>query len=152
MADDFTLPNLAGSGRSLSSYMAGKKGAVVVFWSSVCSHCVRYDSYLSGFTAKHPELALVTVASRQGETVDQIRKAAAERRLSFPILHDSDSTVARKWYTEQTPRVFLLGPGRAVLYRGAIDNFKFAPTPLTIDKGHVDVMVDAFEAAITAVE
>ena len=125
IADDFTLATLTGGQRSLSSFIAGKKGAVVVFWSSVCSHCIRYDSYLSGFTAKHPELALVAVASRQGETLDQIRKTAAERKLTFPILHDSNSAIARKWYTEQTPRVFLLDADRTVLYRGAIDNYKF---------------------------
>jgi thiol-disulfide isomerase/thioredoxin len=105
--------------------MAGKRGAVVVFWSSVCSHCIRYDPYLSGFAVKHPELALVAVASRQGETLDQIRKTAAERKLSFPILHDSNSAVARNWYTEQTPRAFLLDANRTLLYRGAIDNYKF---------------------------
>jgi len=38
-----------------------------------------------------------------------------------------------------------------VLVRNLADTFIFSP-PLTIDKGHVDVMVDAFEAAITAVE
>ena len=105
--------------------MAEKKGAVVVFWSSVCSHCIRYDSYLSGFVAKHPELALVVVASRQGETLDQIRKTAAERKLNFPILHDASSAIAHTWYTEQTPRVFLLDANRTLLYRGAIDNYKF---------------------------
>ena len=126
IVDDFTLPLLSGGHGNLSSSMAEKKGAVVVFWSSVCSHCVRYDGYLSGFGGKHPELALVVVASRQGETMEQIRHTAAERRLSFPILHDASSTVARDWYTEQTPRVFLLDANRTLLYRGAIDNFKFA--------------------------
>lgn len=126
MVDDFTLPALSGGQRSLSSYLAEKKGAVVVFWSSVCSHCVRYDGYLSGFEAQHPELALVVVASRQGETMEQIRKTGAERKLSFPILHDGSSAVAREWFTEQTPRVFLLDADRRLLYRGAIDNFKFA--------------------------
>lgn len=125
VVDDFTLPALGGGQRSLSSFMVGKKGAVVVFWSSVCSHCIRYDPYLSGFQVKHPELALVVVGSRQGETLDQIRKTAAERKLNFPILHDASSTVAHAWYTEQTPRVFLLDANRTLLYRGAIDNYKF---------------------------
>lgn len=100
-----------------------------MFWSGVCSHCVRYDSYLCGFAAKHPELGLVAVASRQGETIDQITKTATDRKLSFPIVHDSNSEIARSWYTEQTPRVFLLGPNRALLYRGAIDNYKFPTDP-----------------------
>jgi len=125
MTDDFTLPALGGGQRSLSSYMPDRKGAVVVFWSSVCSHCIRYDAYLSGFSMKHPELAVVIVASRQGETLEQIRKTATERKLTFPILHDADSAIARAWFTEQTPRVFLLDENRTLLYRGAIDNYKF---------------------------
>lgn len=122
---DFTLPALAGGTRSLSSYMAGKKGAVVVFWSSVCSHCIRYDPYMNEFAAKHPELALIAVASRQGETPEQIRKTAAERKLTFPIVHDATGALAHNWFTEQTPRAFLLDASRTLLYRGAIDNFKF---------------------------
>jgi peroxiredoxin len=125
VVDDFTLPDLRGGNRSLSYDIAGKKGAVVVFWSSVCSHCIRYDPYMNGFTAKHPELALIAVASRQGETPDQIRKTADERRLAFPIVHDANGSIARNWFTEQTPRAFLLDANRALLYRGAIDNYKF---------------------------
>src|SRR6266542_3084786 len=124
-ADDFKLPNLSGGDVSLSGYLEGKKGAVVIFWSGVCSHCVRYDSYLNGFTEIHPELALVALASRQGETPDQIRATMAERSLTFPILYDPNSAVAQRWSTQQTPRAFLLDAGRAILYRGAIDNFKY---------------------------
>lgn len=123
--EDFTLPALAGGQRNLSSYIEGKKGAVVVFWSSVCSHCIRYDPYLNGFAGKHPELAVIIVASRHGETLEQIRKTAAERKLTFPILHDANGVIAHNWYTEQTPRVFLLDAKRTLLYRGAIDNYKF---------------------------
>jgi peroxiredoxin len=102
---------------------------VVVFWSETCSHCNRYDTYLNEFTAKHPELGLVAIASRQGETVEKIRTTVSDRKLRFPILHDADGSIARQWYTQQTPRVFLLDSERHLLYRGAIDNFKYAADP-----------------------
>jgi peroxiredoxin len=123
---DFTLPLISGEGqRSLAGFLDGKQGAVVLFWSGLCSHCVRYDDYLNRFAARHPELGLVALASRYGETADQIRAIAAERRLAFPILHDPPGAVARQWYTQQTPRAFLIDRDRKLLYRGAIDNFKF---------------------------
>ena len=127
--DDFSLEDVSGGEQTLSAFLLGKKGAVVVFWSGVCAHCVRYDEYFNGFSVRHPELPLVAVASRQGETPEQIRKTIAERGLTFPILHDPGSLVAQRWYTEQTPRAFLVDPGRTLLYRGAIDNYKYPEDP-----------------------
>ncbi len=101
----------------------------MLFWSGVCSHCVRYDAYLNSFTAHHSDLALVAAASRHGETPEQIRKTIASRGLSFPILHDSGGVVAGQWFTQQTPRAFLIDDKRTILYRGAIDNFKYPGDP-----------------------
>ncbi|HLE85543.1 MAG TPA: redoxin domain-containing protein [Thermoanaerobaculia bacterium] len=141
---DFTLPAVAGGTRTLASFLepGGTRGAVVVFWSGVCSHCARYDDYLRAFPGRHPELALVAVASRQGETAADLRRVAAERRLPFPVLHDADRTVAAAWRVAQTPRAFLIagggdgggqgggeGAGPRLLYRGAIDNFKYPEDP-----------------------
>lgn len=129
LLDDFSLADLEGRQQTLSELMAGRKGAVVVFWSGVCSHCVRYDGYLNEFSQRHPELAFVAIASRHGETPVAIRKTAAERQLKFPILHDDGGATADRWFTQQTPRAFLIDSDRRLLYRGAIDNFKYAADP-----------------------
>jgi len=104
---------------------ARHRGAVVVFWSSVCSHCARYDAYLNTFSARHPDLAFVAIASRQDETEDDVRAALAARQLTFPTVYDTGSAVARQLFTQQTPRVFLLDDKSQLIYRGAIDNFKY---------------------------
>ena len=127
---DFTLQRIrTGTKLNLSDVIAAKKGAVVVFWSSVCSHCVRYDPFLNSFEKRHPELAFIAVASRHGETTEAIEAAARERNLNFPLVHDPGGKVAAAWYTQQTPRVFLMDSGRNLLYRGAIDNFKYPEDP-----------------------
>src|SRR5579863_8557422 len=110
LADDFALPGVNGGQIQLLPLLDGKKGAVVVFWSGVCSHCVRYDGYLNNFASAHPELGLAAVASRSGETPEQIRKTMAERGIRFPMAIDTGSRVARQWSTQQTPRAFLVGP------------------------------------------
>jgi peroxiredoxin len=127
--DDFSLPNVAGGRQSLSEAVNGKKGVVVMFWSGICSHCVRYDQYCNSFAQRHPEIALIALASRHGETPEMVLKARQERNLTFPILHDAGSAIAKAWFTQQTPRVFLLDPERKLLYRGAIDNFKYPEDP-----------------------
>ena len=45
--------------------------------------------------------------------------------MIFPLLHDASGAVARQWYTQQTPRAFLIDPDKNLFYRGAIDNFKY---------------------------
>ena len=126
---DFALEDIRGGRRSLDETLAGKKGAVTIFWSGVCSHCFRYDGYLNSFSERHPQLALAAIASRQAETLEQIRVAVKERGLAFPILRDPGSAVARQWFTQQTPRAFLIDAKRRLLYRGAIDNYKYPDDP-----------------------
>jgi peroxiredoxin len=161
---DFKLPAVAGGTRTLASFLepGGIRGAVVVFWSGVCSHCARYDGYLRDFSGRHPELALVGVASRQGETAADLRRVMAERRLGFPLLHDAGRAVAAEWRVAQTPRVFLVdgagngddreaggwdgagGAGPRLLYRGAIDNFKYPGDPAY--QAYLEPAIEAFLA------
>jgi hypothetical protein len=65
LADDFTLPGVNGGQINLSTLLDGKKEAVAVFWSGVCSHCIRYDEYLNSFAVRHPDLAFLD--SKLGE-------------------------------------------------------------------------------------
>lgn len=126
---DLTLPLLSGGVRSIQSFLDARRGVVVLFWSAVCSHCIRYDAYLNQFESRHPELALLAVAARQGETLDELRKNVAERGLTFTILHNTDGTAAAQYFAQQTPRAYLLDRSRTLLYRGAIDNFKYPNDP-----------------------
>ena len=123
------LPLISGETRMLQSFFDGKRGGVVAFWSCVCSHCERYDSYFNQFREKHPELGFVAIASRSGETLEEIREAAADRRLTFPILHSADASAAARFFAQQTPRVYLIDPALTLLYRGAIDNFRYSHDP-----------------------
>jgi len=129
VVEDLTLSNVRGGSQSLGEFLRAKKGAVVIFWSCICSHCVRYDRYLSTFNETHPDLSLLAIASRKGETAQQIGDSTARRNLRFPILHDPDGSVASRWFTQQTPRAFLIDANRKLLYRGAIDNYKYPDDP-----------------------
>jgi peroxiredoxin len=126
---DFTLRDLAGKQFNLATALQGKKGAVIIFWSSTCSHCVRYDKTLNAFAASHPEFVFAVLSSRHGETPEAIEKAVRDRRITFNLLHDPVGKVAAEWYTQQTPRAFLLDDQARLLYRGAIDNFKYPEDP-----------------------
>ena len=128
-AEDFVLEATDGERVRLTGALAGKRAALVVFWSGVCSHCQRYDDYLGGFAERYPDVALLVVACRKGEDLAAVRRTAAARRLGFPILVDADRHVAHAWQVHQTPRAFLVSPELEVVYRGAIDNFTYPDDP-----------------------
>ncbi len=140
---DFSLQRVGtATPLSLSRAVAGKRGAVVIFWSGVCSHCHRYDPYLNAFEKRHPQLSLIAVASRHGESLEAIQSTVAERGLTFPILHDPGGKTAAEWCTQQTPRAFLMDAQRTLLYRGAIDNFKYTEDPEFA--GYLEPAIDQF--------
>ena len=140
--DDFSLQRTTGETVSLSERLEGKSGGVVVFWSGICSHCVRYDAYLNTFQARRPELGFIAVASRHGESLEAIIKQMAERKLTFPILLDPGGKIAAKWQAQQTPRAYLLDGRRAVVYRGAIDNYKYPDDPEHLE--YLEPAIDQF--------
>src|SRR6516162_7463868 len=83
---DFSLPLLDGGSLSLREFLAGRKAAVVVFWSGICSHCRRYDDYLNRLPERYPGLGLLAVASRQNESAQMLCATVAERGLRFPMV------------------------------------------------------------------
>lgn len=140
--EDFTLVSIRNVAINLKTLLQGTRGALVVFWSSVCSHCMRYDSYLNSFRRQHPELQLAVVASREGETPDQLRASVSARQLKFDILHDPGGRVAWRWFVQQTPRVFLVDAAGILQYRGAIDNYKYAEDPDHV--AYIEPAIDEF--------
>jgi peroxiredoxin len=139
---DFSLPLLDGGTLSLQSFLTGRKAAVVVFWSSVCSHCRRYDGYLNRLPERYSGVGLLGVASRQNESAEILRAAVADRGLRLPMAHDAERAVADAWLVQQTPRVFLLDSDRRLIYRGAIDNFKYPEDPDYV--GYLNAAIEAF--------
>ena len=144
---DFALPLLDSRSLSLHAFLTGRKAAVVMFWSGICSHCRRYDDYCNRLSERYPGVGLLAVASRQNESAQMLRAAVAERGLRFPMVHDADRAVANAWLVPQTPRVFLLDPQCRLLYRGAIDNFKYPQDPEFVP--YLDTAIEACLAGKT---
>jgi len=126
---DFSLSTVRGGSGILSQHLVSKQGAVIVFWSSICSHCARYDAYLNEFENRNPGIALLVVAARKHESRSQLLITLSQRNLDFSLLHDADRALAHQWFVRQTPTAFLVDANRQLVYRGAIDNFKYPQDP-----------------------
>jgi AhpC/TSA family len=135
LTEDMRLPaasqdtRLPAASVSLESVLHNHRGALIVFWSGVCSHCHRYDEYFNSFSTLHPDLGFVAIGSRLNESRAVMQSSVRDRRLTFPIVVDEGGKVARQYFAQQTPRCYLVGPDRILHYRGAIDNFKMPADP-----------------------
>ncbi|MCX7934956.1 MAG: TlpA family protein disulfide reductase, partial [Planctomycetota bacterium] len=107
LAPDFALPVL-GAGQARLSELRGKKGVVVVFFTTWCPACV----------AKVPALRqLATDASSQqievwginiGQDKDTVAAFAKKHAINYPVLLDQDQSVARSYDVTGIPYICLL--------------------------------------------
>ena len=139
---DFRLPRVDGEGSStLAEVLEDRRAVVVVFWSAVCSHCRRYDDFLRRFAVRRPQLGLLLVGCRRGETSQDLQAALERRSLGATLVHDETGEVTRAWGVRQTPTAFLLDSDRRPIYHGAIDDFTYPDAP-----GHRAYLEEAITA------
>lgn len=105
-AAEFTLPDLTGNMKSLSSY----KGKVVFlnFWATWCKPCrEEMPSMQELYTAlmgKNFEILAVSIDKDKPE----VEKFVKEYGLTFPILHDRKGIIKEIYKTTGVPETFII--------------------------------------------
>lgn len=94
-APNFTLTTLDGSTVSLADFQ-GKKAVVLNFWASWCPNCRRDMPKLSGFYQKYKDQVEVIGVNLQ-ESKSTVERYITSARISFPIVLDPGSSVARNY-------------------------------------------------------
>lgn len=102
----------------------GKEGAVVVFLSAKCpcsaSHVEEIKSMAREFTAYQ----FIGVHSNSNEGKDLSRGYFKTVNLGFPILQDTDGSIAAEYRALKTPHAFLVSKDGKTLYKGGITDSK----------------------------
>ncbi len=115
-APAFELPRLNGAGPLALSQLRGKV-VLLNFWATWCKPCEdempAMERLYRGLGADRFELVAVSVDS-QPELVEAFRSRLG---LSFPIVMDSDQTVASAYQTFRFPESFLIGRDGVVVER-----------------------------------
>lgn len=124
LAPDFRLPPLdpsAASGR-LSTYRPHV--VLLTFWATWCAPCKRELPELQALAQRYRKEGLRVVAvsiDRDGAVATS--PFAQILGLTFPILHDTDNTVARRYHVQAVPQSFLIDRDGRIRWRlaGPID-------------------------------
>jgi peroxiredoxin len=137
-APNFTLPGSDGRTHSLRDY-AGSRVLAVVFTCNTCPTSQLYESRIRklhddyggkgvALVAINPNkpdaLQLADLAHTDvGDTLDDMKVRAADRRLDYPYLSDGETqAVSRQFKVVTMPHIFVFDEARTLRYEGRIDD------------------------------
>jgi peroxiredoxin len=119
----FTLRDYRGADSSLDQF-AAKKAVVLAFVGCECPVARLYGPRLAGLAKEYEAkgVQFLGIDSNQQDGVTQIARFAKESGIEFPILKDVNNVLADQLGVQRTVEVLVLDAGKAIRYRGRIDN------------------------------
>ncbi len=145
-APDFTLPDAYGKAFSLSEF----KGKIVVLeWiNQHCpvSHRCHRQKLMQSLYSKYAKQGVVWLAidTTAGAEPEKNRIYAAQQTLAYPILHDKDGKVGRRYEARTTPHMFVIDKSGTLVYAGALDDDLKGGNPEKTD--YVEAAIEAVKA------
>lgn len=123
VAPDFCLPDLAGTRVCLEELRA--RGPVVLdFWSTTCAPCIKLLPHLEALSKEFEGKATVVgICEDTPKTVSRVPQFVRGRRLTFPILLDTDNSVMRKYKVSDLPYTCIVDTAGMVVY----SHMKYTP-------------------------
>ena len=119
------LPGTDGKTHSLADLKAAK-AVVVVFTCNSCPYAVDAEDRLVelGTYCKQNGLALVAINVNKipEDSMEEMKKRAAEKKMTYSYLFDETQTIAKQFGARYTPECFVLDADRKIAYMGALDD------------------------------
>lgn len=127
-APDFRLPDVV-SGKTLSLATFADQQALLVMF--ICRHCpyvqhVKHELARLGRDYAGKDVGIVAISSNDvanypDDAPDKLAAMAKELGFTFPFCYDESQETAKAYTAACTPDFFLFDAGRALVYRGQLD-------------------------------
>ena len=105
-----------------------KQGPVVfVFLSAECPVAQRYAMRLKRINSEFykKQVSIVGVYSNENDSVDDVKAYITRAKFTFPIVKDTDGSLARHLGATMTPQAHLVDTSGVLRYRGPIDDNRY---------------------------
>ena len=93
------------------------KVVVVHFWASWCPYCLKEIDALEALFGQYRERGFAPVSVNVGETKGVAAEFLRSRKVSYPILLDTDSATARLYGVTGLPTTFILNRAGAIEFK-----------------------------------
>lgn len=104
----FTLKNPKGEAVSLDQVLSSHKSVLLNFWATWCSYCVEEMPDLVKLQERLSPQGFTVLAVDVGESAEQVAAFADRAGLNFPIVLDTDNTVAQNYGLVGIPVSYLI--------------------------------------------
>lgn len=98
-----------------------KKAVVLSFFATYCEPCKREMPFLAAMHDVYGTkgLSVMSVSiDREAEKIDFVKDLAAENGVKFPVLSDRFNIVAKRYYVEKLPLVYVInGEGKVAMVK-----------------------------------
>ena len=146
-APAFDLPTIDGGRVALAEL--GQPVVCVMFLCNHCPYVQHVEGELGRIASEFDDVAFVAVCSNDPAAYPEdgpegLREQADRAGWDFPYAVDADSRVGRAHQAACTPDFFVYGPGRELVYRGAMD----ASTPGNGEPNDGDDLREALRLAL----
>lgn len=119
------LPGTDGKRHSLAD-LSQARVVVLLFIRNNCPIAQAYEARIREFVEKFsPQgvaVVAVNVSAEEGESLEQMKSRAQDRKFPFPYLRDESQQIGRAYGATNTPHAFVLDGQRRIAYMGAIDD------------------------------
>ena len=116
-APNFKLVNLDGKYVELNS-ISGSGPILLSFWATWCKPCleemVEYNKIYEQL--KDSGFVLLAVSTDTEKSVAKVKPYIKSKGYNFPVLLDTNSEVARKYYAQQMPYTVLIDKNGNIVY------------------------------------
>jgi cytochrome c biogenesis protein CcmG, thiol:disulfide interchange protein DsbE len=108
-APNFKLENLEREVIELNDFV-GKGPLLLCFWSSCCKSAVMQVEAFSSLYEKYKDkdFVMLAIATDDEKTVAKVKPFVKIKKYSFPVLYDTEGTVARMYYAYDMPFYVLI--------------------------------------------
>jgi len=107
-APDFQLLNLDGQTVSLSDFRG--KPVMLNFWATWCGPCRAEMPYIQQVYDERSDDGLVVLAINIGESLAKVKGFMQDYGLTFPVLLDIQTEVAKQYNIQVIPTTFFIDP------------------------------------------
>lgn len=116
-APNFKLVNLNGKYAELNKEI-GNGPILLSFWATWCKPCleemVEYNKIYKDYKAKG--FKLLAISTDTEKSVAKVKPYIKSKNYKFPVLLDTNSEVARKFYAQQIPYTVIIDKSGNIVY------------------------------------
>jgi cytochrome c biogenesis protein CcmG/thiol:disulfide interchange protein DsbE len=116
-APNFKLVNLDGKYVELNS-ITGNGPILLSFWATWCKPCLEEMAEYNKIFEKYKDkgFILLAVSTDTEKSVAKVKPYIKSKGYNFPVLLDTNSEVARKYYAQQMPYTVLIDKNGSIVY------------------------------------